>query len=113
MTPIAGAGVTAQQRRHDHMLVATRTFVAEVDGGREPILKGRTYVVEGHELAQRYPDAFAPAGPRRADRNARGTTTPHQPRDPRTRKPPAKPPSPDMLPAPHGLSGRCLRCEPR
>jgi hypothetical protein len=46
------------------MLVARLSFTDEYDGERVAVLRGRSRVEEGHELAQRYPWRFEPVQPR-------------------------------------------------
>jgi hypothetical protein len=43
------------------VLVATRSFIAEYDGEEVRLIAVRSHVIEGHELARRFPQNFKPA----------------------------------------------------
>src|ERR1700730_5677801 len=43
------------------MLVATRAFITTYDGKEVRLIPHQSYVIEGHEIALRHPDNFAPA----------------------------------------------------
>jgi excisionase family DNA binding protein len=47
------------QRGRRGMLVATRTFRVVVDGQRQTITAGKSYIDPGHEIVKRFPDRFS------------------------------------------------------